>query len=105
MTRMSQPTAVVTGASSGIGAASARALAAAGFDVVVGARRVERLEALAAEIGARALPLDVTSDASVAAFAEQVRDARVLVNNAGVALGMDPVAAADIEDWRAMYDV
>jgi NADP-dependent 3-hydroxy acid dehydrogenase YdfG len=98
-------TAVVTGASSGIGAATARALAGAGFDVVVGARRVDRLQALAGEIGARAVSLDVISDQSVAAFAEAVGPCRVLVNNAGGALGLDPVADADVEDWRAMYDV
>jgi NADP-dependent 3-hydroxy acid dehydrogenase YdfG len=105
MSTVNQPIAVVTGASSGIGAASARALAGAGFDVVVGARRVERLESLAAEIGARAIALDVTSDTSVDAFAEQIPHCRVLVNNAGVALGMDQVATAKIEDWRVMYDV
>ena len=58
-------TAVVTGASSGIGAATARHLADAGFEVVVGARRLDRLRAVAEPIGARALELDVTDDASV----------------------------------------
>jgi NADP-dependent 3-hydroxy acid dehydrogenase YdfG len=97
--------AVVTGASAGIGAAPARALAGQGFSVVVGARRLDRLEALAGEIGARALPLDVTDPDSVAAFAEQVPDARVLVNNAGGAIGREPVAEADIEAWRWMWEV
>jgi NADP-dependent 3-hydroxy acid dehydrogenase YdfG len=96
--------AVVTGASSGIGAATARHLAAAGFEVVVGARRADRLAAVAGEIGARALPLDVTSDASVAAFCAEVGSCRVLVNNAGGALGMDPVESGDLAQWQAMYD-
>jgi NADP-dependent 3-hydroxy acid dehydrogenase YdfG len=97
-------TAVVTGASSGIGAATARRLAAEGFDVVVGARRVDRLRAVAEPIGARALALDVTDAASVAAFAAEVGPCRVLVNNAGGALGLDPIEAADVEQWRTMYD-
>jgi NADP-dependent 3-hydroxy acid dehydrogenase YdfG len=100
-----QRTAVVTGASSGIGAASARSLAEAGFDLVIGARRLNRLQTLAEEIGARAVMLDVTSDASVAAFADAVGPCDVLVNNAGLALGLDPVADADVEEWRVMYDV
>jgi NADP-dependent 3-hydroxy acid dehydrogenase YdfG len=97
-------TAVVTGGSSGIGAASARALAADGWEVVVGARRVDRLEALAAEIGATAHALDVTDTASVDAFVAAVGACRLLVNNAGGALGLGPVAEADEEQWRAMYD-
>jgi NADP-dependent 3-hydroxy acid dehydrogenase YdfG len=97
-------TAVVTGASSGIGAATARALAADGWDVVVGARRVDRLEALAGEIGAVAHPLDVTSPASVDAFVAAVPECRLLVNNAGGALGLTSVADADEDQWRAMYD-
>jgi NADP-dependent 3-hydroxy acid dehydrogenase YdfG len=97
-------TAVVTGASSGIGAATARALAADGWEVVVGARRVDRLEALAADIGGRAQPLDVTDGASVDAFIAAVPDCRLLVNNAGGALGLSPVAEADEEQWRTMYD-
>ncbi|MCU1483843.1 MAG: sdh 2 [Actinomycetia bacterium] len=97
-------TAVVTGASSGIGAATARRLATEGFDVVVGARRLDRLREVAEPIGARALVLDVTDPASVEAFAAEVGDCRVLVNNAGGALGLDPVASADEEQWRQMYD-
>jgi NADP-dependent 3-hydroxy acid dehydrogenase YdfG len=96
--------AVVTGASSGIGLATARRLVADGFDVVVGARRVDRLEALAAECGVRALPLDVTDERSVAEFCAAVPECRVLVNNAGGALGMDPVEGADLSQWREMYD-
>ncbi len=97
-------TAVVTGASSGIGAATARALAGDGYRVLVGARRLERLEALAAEIGAEAMRLDVTDADSVEAFAARVERCDVLVNNAGGALGLDPVAEADEERWRWMYE-
>jgi NADP-dependent 3-hydroxy acid dehydrogenase YdfG len=102
---MTRGTAVVTGASSGIGEATARRLAAEGFTVIAAARRQDRLEALVGEIGGRALPLDVTSDESVAAFAAEVGECQVLVNNAGGAFGLDPVASAKVEDWRAMYDV
>jgi NADP-dependent 3-hydroxy acid dehydrogenase YdfG len=102
---MTRGTAVVTGASSGIGEATARRLASEGFTVVAAARRRDRLDRLAAEIGARAITLDVTSDESVAAFASEVDECQVLVNNAGGAWGFDPVAASSIEDWRQMYDV
>ena len=101
---MSRGVAVVTGASSGIGAASARALAADGWDVVVGARRADRLAALAGEIGATALPLDVTDEASVDAFVAAVPECRLLVNNAGGALGLSPVAEADDDQWRTMFE-
>jgi NADP-dependent 3-hydroxy acid dehydrogenase YdfG len=103
-TPAARPVAVVTGASGGIGAATARRLAAEGFEVVLGARRVDRLEAIAREIGGRALPLDVTDDASVAAFAAQVPEVSVLVNNAGGALGTDQVVDADLDGWRWMYE-
>lgn len=95
---------MVTGASSGIGAATARALAQAGFDVVAAARRLDRLEALAEETGARAQELDVTDPDSVARLAEAVPGAAVLVNNAGGALGLDPIAEADEEQWRTMFE-
>jgi NADP-dependent 3-hydroxy acid dehydrogenase YdfG len=107
MEHSEQPVAVVTGASSGIGAATARRLAAAGFQVVAGARRTERLEALAAETGARAHQLDVTDAGSVAAFAAAVEAGGrcdVLVNNAGLASGLEPVAEADEDRWRLMYE-
>jgi NADP-dependent 3-hydroxy acid dehydrogenase YdfG len=96
--------AVVTGASSGIGAATAVRLAKEGFDVVVGARRLDRLREVAEPIGARALPLDVTDTASVEAFAAEMPSCHVLINNAGGALGLTPVAEADDEQWRWMYD-
>lgn len=107
-------TAVVTGASSGIGAATARRLAAEGFDVVLAARRRDRLDKLRAEIEAAdpagrrdavaAVTLDVTSQESVDALADALRQCHVLVNNAGGAMGLDPVAGADPDDWRWMYD-
>ncbi|WP_245933928.1 SDR family NAD(P)-dependent oxidoreductase [Branchiibius hedensis] len=97
--------AVVTGASSGIGRASARRLAAEGFEVICAARRTDRIEALAEEIGGRAVTCDVTSAADVAALAEAAGDrVDVLVANAGGALGTDPVATANLDDWRRMYD-
>src|SRR5581483_7176609 len=98
--------AVVTGASSGIGAAAGRRLAEAGFEVVLGARRLERLAALAADIGggARAIALDVTSPESVAEFCAQVGECRLLVNNAGGALGLETIAEADEAKWLAMYE-
>jgi NADP-dependent 3-hydroxy acid dehydrogenase YdfG len=96
--------AVVTGASSGIGAATARALAAKGFEVVVAARRLERCEKLAEEIGGRPMRLDVTEPDSVAALAEAVPEAAVLINNAGGAYGLEPIAEAEEEKWRTMYE-
>jgi NADP-dependent 3-hydroxy acid dehydrogenase YdfG len=103
-------TAVVTGASSGIGAATARGLAGAGYRVVLTARRADRIEALAGELAdaglsAVARPLDVTDRAAVDAFAGELDRCDVLVNNAGGAIGMETVADADPADWRAMYEV
>ncbi|MFF9622233.1 SDR family NAD(P)-dependent oxidoreductase [Streptomyces griseosporeus] len=101
--------AVVTGASSGIGAATARQLAAAGYRVVLTARREDRIEALAKEINeaggsATAYRLDVTDRAAVDEFATAFTTIGVLVNNAGGALGADPVATGDPDDWRTMYE-
>jgi NADP-dependent 3-hydroxy acid dehydrogenase YdfG len=96
--------ALVTGASSGIGAATVRSLAAAGFDVVAAARRVERTEEVAREVGGRALRLDVTDPDSVAELKESVPEVSVVINNAGGALGLEPVAEADEENWRRMYE-
>lgn len=97
-----RPTAVVTGASSGIGEATARAMAAAGYHVVLGARRLDRLREIAADIDGTALELDVTSDESVAALVAAVDGVSVLVNNAGGAKGLATVAEADLDDWRWM---
>jgi len=96
--------ALVTGASSGIGEATVRALAAADFEVVAAARRLERCEALAQEVGGRALRLDVADPDSVAELAESVPEVSVVVNNAGGALGLEPVAEADEENWRQMFE-
>jgi NADP-dependent 3-hydroxy acid dehydrogenase YdfG len=97
--------AVVTGASSGIGEASARRLAADGFSVLAGARRRERIEALATEVpGVHSATLDVTDEASTEAFAQLVPRCDVLVCNAGGALGLDPIATADDEQWRTMWE-
>lgn len=101
--------AVVTGASSGIGAATARQLAEAGYRVVLTARRKDRIEALAEKINAAghsatAYALDVTDRVAVDEFATAFRTIGVLVNNAGGALGADPVATGDPEDWRRMYE-
>ncbi|MET9314516.1 SDR family NAD(P)-dependent oxidoreductase [Kribbella sp. NPDC003505] len=101
-----RPLAVVTGASSGIGAASARYLAREGFEVICAARRLDRIEALAKEIDGRAVRCDVTSADDVAALTAAVGDElQVLVNNAGGAFGLEPVAEADLDAWRRMYEV
>jgi NADP-dependent 3-hydroxy acid dehydrogenase YdfG len=106
MTSSERPLAVVTGASSGIGAASARHLARAGFEVICAARRLDRIEALAKEIDGRAVQCDVTSAEDVAALTEAVgAQLQVLVNNAGGAFGLEPVADADLDAWRRMYEV
>ncbi|HUS61551.1 MAG TPA: SDR family NAD(P)-dependent oxidoreductase [Acidimicrobiales bacterium] len=96
--------AVVTGASSGIGAATARRLAAEGFDVIGGARRVDRVRDVVEPFGGRALSLDVTDAASVASFCAEVGRCDVLVNNAGGARGFDPILTADEDHWQWMYD-
>jgi len=97
--------AVITGASSGIGAATARRLAAEGYDVVAAARRRERLDELAASTpGIRAVSLDVTSPESIAALAAKLDDVAVLVNNAGGAVGTEPIESADPADWQTMFD-
>ncbi len=97
--------AVVTGASSGIGAATARRLAADGFSVVLGARRVDRLTELAGEVGGRAVCLDVTDADSVAALADSLDRVDVLVNNAGGAFDAAPVADADLDSWTQAFQV
>lgn len=102
---MDKGVAVVTGASSGIGAATARRLRRDGLEVVLGARRGDRLQAMADEIGARWMPLDVADEESVERFCSGLESCRVLVNNAGGALGLDRIEQADPEEWRAMYEV
>jgi NADP-dependent 3-hydroxy acid dehydrogenase YdfG len=97
--------AVVTGASSGIGAATARRLVTEGYDVIAAARRGDRLAALAEETGARAVVLDVTDETSVRALAASIERCNVLVNNAGGAFGLAPIGAADDADWQRMWDV
>lgn len=102
---MATPIAVVTGASSGIGAATARALADEGYEVICTARRTDRIEALAAEIGGRAITCDVADPQAVAALAEAVGPRLdLLVNNAGGALGKEPLLDTDLELWQRMYD-
>ncbi|NUK25576.1 SDR family NAD(P)-dependent oxidoreductase [Streptomyces lunaelactis] len=110
MTAAGTPVAVVTGASGGIGAATARQLAAAGYHVVLTARRKDRIETLAAELTAAghratAYALDVTDRPAVDTFAASLDRCDVLINNAGGALGADPVATGDPADWRTMYEV
>lgn len=98
--------AVVTGASSGIGAATARRLAAEGYDVVAAARRRNRLDRLAGEHEwIRVVGLDVTDGASVAALAADLPDVALLVDNASGAFAMDEVETAEVEDWPRMCDV
>lgn len=106
-TRTTSPrTAVVTGAGSGIGAATARRLAAEGFHVLCAARREDRIRDVAAEVGGTAVRCDVTSPESVAELAQAVGPRLdVLVNNAGAALDLAPLAEADPETWLRMYDV
>lgn len=104
-------TAIVTGASAGIGAATVTRLAAEGFHVVAGARRVERVREVTEPVGGAAIALDVTDPASVTAFVASSRRAAgeagapiaLLVNNAGGALGLDPVADSRDDRWETMY--
>lgn len=106
---------LITGASAGFGAAAARAFAREGANLLLGARRSDRIEAVAAECrtlgapAAQARALDVSQTASVNAFADWVRTVAprvdVLINNAGGAHGIDPVATAKDEDWEAMFEI
>lgn len=102
-------TALVTGASSGIGAATVRALTRDGYRVLATARREARLAALAKETGCAYVAADLATEAGVQAVAaaahEQLGAVDVLVNNAGGALGVDPVAAGQITEWRRMYEI
>ena len=96
--------AVVTGASSGIGAATVRALRALDVPVVAAARREDRLRALSDETGCSWRRLDVTDPASVTGFTAELDECAILVNNAGGAKGLSTIEAADDEEWRWMYD-
>jgi NADP-dependent 3-hydroxy acid dehydrogenase YdfG len=104
MTGARNRTAVITGASSGIGAATAIRLAEDGFDVVLGARRVDRVKEIADQCGGRGLELDVTSPESIDAFVNQFDDVHVLVNNAGLASGLQPISEMDDDRVRVMWE-
>jgi 3-hydroxy acid dehydrogenase / malonic semialdehyde reductase len=103
-------TVLVTGASAGFGAAIARRFVAEGATVIASARRTDRLEALAAELGPRLVPvaLDVREPAAVAqvlaGLPDDIAAIDVLVNNAGLALGLEPAHQADLDDWDQMLD-
>ncbi|NLS10598.1 SDR family oxidoreductase [Nesterenkonia sp. MY13] len=100
--------ALVTGASSGIGAATALRLTAEGWRVFAVARRAEKLEHLAEQEGIIPIVCDVTDADQVAAAVQEVTEAGgidTLINNAGGALGVDPVASGKVDDWRWMYEV
>jgi len=98
------PVALVTGASSGIGEAAVRALAEAGFETIAAARRLARCEALAAEVGGRAVRLDVTDQGSVDELAASIERLDLVVHSAGGALGLEPVADFDEAKWTEMFD-
>ena len=98
------PIVLVTGASSGIGAATVRLLAGRGFETIAAARRVERCRELAEEVGGRALALDVTDPASVAAMAAEISELDAVVHCAGGALDLEHTADADLDVWREMYE-
>jgi len=100
--------AVVTGASSGIGEATARGLAGAGFKVVLGARREDRLAKVAQEMGGKGIPLDVQDLTSIQTFVRAVEahypQVEVLINNAGLAAGLQPLAEGSDDDWAQMME-
>ena len=104
----SERIAVVTGASSGIGEATARGLAGAGYRLVLGARREDRLMAVARELGGRGLALDVRDLTSIQGFARAIESeygqVEVLVNNAGLAAGLQPLAEGSDDDWVQMME-
>jgi NADP-dependent 3-hydroxy acid dehydrogenase YdfG len=99
---------VVTGASSGIGEATARGLSREGFQLVLGARREDRLRAVANELGALAIPLDVRDLQSIQAFIQALEarypQVEILINNAGLAAGLQPLAEGRDDDWVQMME-
>ncbi|QDC35985.1 SDR family NAD(P)-dependent oxidoreductase [Sphingobium fuliginis] len=104
-------TALITGATAGIGAASARRFVAAGWKAIVTGRRAERLDALVEELGAdrvHAISFDMRDeaaiDAALAALPPGFADVDLLINNAGLALGTAPAQQADLDQWRQMID-
>ena len=99
-----RPVAVVTGASSGIGEATARRLAGEGFEVVLGARRIERLQEVARACGGRAFALDVTDQGSVDGFYGELDRVDLLVNNAGLASGRENIEDWDEDRTRVMWE-
>lgn len=99
-----KPTVVITGASAGIGAATAERMANEGWNVVLGARRMERVEALAERTGGMALELDVRNEDSVRRFTEKAGRVEALVNNAGLALGLTPIAEFQEQHVRDMWE-
>jgi 3-hydroxy acid dehydrogenase/malonic semialdehyde reductase len=100
----------VTGATAGFGAAIARRFVAEGHRVVIAGRRADKLGALRAELGAAVLPLQLdvrdraAVEAAVAALSGDFAEIDVLVNNAGLALGLEPAQAAQLDDWETMVD-
>lgn len=102
---MTEKIALITGGSSGIGAATARALARDGWHVIIAARRADKLEEVAHEIGGEWVELDVTDADDVTEFAAGTPRLDLLVNNAGGAKGLDSIADANLDDWQWMYQV
>ncbi|MFP7695895.1 SDR family NAD(P)-dependent oxidoreductase [Trueperella sp. LYQ143] len=100
-------TVLVTGASSGIGAATVRALCAAGDHVIATARRADRLAALAQETGCSYVVADLLADGVevLKSYLDQHGPVDILINNAGGALGVDPIAEGKIDEWRRMYEL
>jgi len=99
-----RPKALITGASAGIGTATATALAEAGFDLVLCARRLNRIREIGEPLGAEAIRVDVTDPESVEALAGRIDSLDLLVNNAGLSIGLDPVEVSTDEAWRTMWE-
>ena len=104
MNEKTRPIVVITGGSAGIGAATARRMDAEGWQVIVAARRADRVKAIADEIGATALELDVRDPDSIASFVAEIDKADALVNNAGLARGLNPIAELNDEHVIEMWE-